>query len=140
MLVNLTSTGNELTGYRNFSQISSFVRSVEDSEAQKIYCENFLSSFDYNDVPKVIKIILNKLRLRSTLTIIESDFDLISRQFFREEIDAATVNKIVFQDNKVLKCFLTIESVESTIPSDRFAITSKTFDSHNFILTIKRIA
>lgn len=139
MLVNLTSTDNELTGYKNFNQITSFARSVADSEAQKIYCENFLSSFDYNDVPGVINLILKKLRLSSTLTITEPDFELISRQFFREETDISTINKIIFQDNKILKCFLTIELLESIIPNDKFHILSKSFDSHNFTLVVKRV-
>jgi hypothetical protein len=140
MLVNLTSTDNELTGYKNFNQITSFARSVADSEAQKIYCENFLSSFDYNDVPGVVNLILKKLRMGSTLTIIEPDFELISRQIFREEIPVSNVNQIIFKDKKVIKCFLTSEAVESLITDERFAIISKRFDSHNFTLVVKRIS
>lgn len=140
MLVYLTSTNKQLSNYDNYHNIPSFARAVLDNEAQEIVCENFLSSFHYNDIPKLLDLIFQKLRLRGTLVIHELDFHAISRQFFREEISSELVNNIVFADNRAIKCFLTLEDLEKFIPIDKFHIESKEFGPHNFVLKIKRIA
>ena len=140
MLIYLTASDKELSNYTNYHNVPALSREVMDNEAREIICENFLSSFDYNDVPKLLEFIFNKIRLEGTLTIREPDFNLISRQFFREEVDTKLVNDIVFSENQILKCFLTLESVEQLVQADRFKVVSKEFDSHNFTLKIKRIA
>ena len=62
MLVHLTSNNKSLKGYKSFSDILSFSRSVGDNEATSIICENFLCNFNYSDLPKVIALIVKKMR------------------------------------------------------------------------------
>ena len=138
MLVYLTATDKELQNYNTYHQITTFSRAVSDNEAREIICENFRSSFDYNDVPKVLSMLLGKLRVGASLTIIDHDIRLISRQVYREEVDINTLNSVVFSDKQIVKSFLTLEAIEDLIPPTDFKIMSKDFGSKTFTLTMKR--
>jgi hypothetical protein len=138
MLIYLTATENKLDNYKTYHDIVSFSRDVLDAEATEIICENFLSAFDYNDIHKVLDLILKKMRVNSKLVIIDKDFNIIARQIFREETDIEIVNKSVFSNKNILKSFLTLDIVEALLPKDEFKIIAKDFGPLNFTLTIKR--
>ena len=140
MLVHLTSNNESLKGYKSFSDVLSFSRGVGDNEATSIICENFLCNFNYSDLPKVVALIVKKMRLRCELIISEKDFSLISKHIFRESVDIEGLNHAIFSDMGTgIKSILTSETIESLLNPYELSVISKGFDETVFTITLERL-
>ena len=128
----------EMSGYTHCADITSLSRNVLEAEASSIICKNFLSGFYWTEIKKVLDIVLSKVRLNGEVQISEPDFDLISRQIFREEVELKTVNSTIFSHGGLFKSFLNLELIESLIPSG-FEVITKHYDSSSFSIKIKRV-
>lgn len=134
MLVNLTSTDKKIDNYSNFTDVASFARSVSDAEATRIVCSNFLCSFSQTDLPKVIELILKKMRMGAKLTINEIDFESVDI----EATGCDQINSFLHQNSISLKSLLTLQYIESIIPKN-LIVTNKGLDKINFSLTLERV-
>tara|TARA_A100001201_G_scaffold135193_1_gene123293 strand:- start:217 stop:639 length:423 start_codon:yes stop_codon:yes gene_type:complete len=140
MLVNLTTNKNSLPGYKTFAEVLSFSREVQDNEATSIVCENFLCGFSFDDLPKILNLIVSKMRLKCKLVISEKDFNLISRYIFREVNDINVINQLVFQDSDLkIRSILTAELIESLLEGYNLKLISKGFEDLNFSITLERV-
>lgn len=140
MLVYLTSSDRNPSGYKTIANVMELSRGVDDSEAREIICEDFLSSFPIGDVPNVLNLIVQKLRLGGRLAICEKDFKLISLAIHRESVDLSAINAAVFEDGASLQSILTCELVESLLEAHPgLRVVSKGFETISFTITLERI-
>ena len=61
MLVYLSQFDSPDENYRQFQTLSSFHRDVLDSGATSIVCDGFLRTFEYEEIPELLKLIIKKL-------------------------------------------------------------------------------
>jgi len=141
MLVHLTASGKEHMdrGYKTISDVLSLSRNVGDSEATDIVCEDFLSSFELQDVSKVLNLIVQKMRIGAKLTICEKDFNLISLIISRESVELSALNAAVFEDKYAIRSMLTLELIESLLKEHELKLISKGFETISFTLVLQRI-
>tara|TARA_Y100000385_G_C13083804_1_gene635331 strand:+ start:1363 stop:1728 length:366 start_codon:yes stop_codon:yes gene_type:complete len=120
--------------------VASLSQNVLDTEANEIVCEDFLSQHNFADVPKVLDLILSKLRLNGTIKISENDFGMISRQIFREEVPLEIINEKVFppKTGAMAKSMLNLDFVKNML-TDKFQITNANYGSHRFSLEARRV-
>jgi hypothetical protein len=123
--------------YNSYSDVASFSRGVLDSECRTIVCDHYLSSFAYNDIPKLLDLLLKKIRINGELEIIDQDFDMISRQLFMSGT-TPEINKMIFSQNPIIKSALSLKLVEDMIPRTGFVVTKKSFNNFEFSLTVQR--
>lgn len=111
-----------------------------DAESTEIVCKNFVSSFDYADIPALLQKIYKKMRLGCVLTILEKDFDLLCRSFYVEELNISNVNAILFPSQKRKSVFNIID-IESKLP-DGLQVTHKHYEAGDcsFVLKCKRVS
>tara|TARA_Y100000004_G_scaffold120017_1_gene134865 strand:+ start:357 stop:785 length:429 start_codon:yes stop_codon:yes gene_type:complete len=140
MLVYLTSANKSknMEGYQSFYDALSFSNSVKDNEATAIVCEDFLCSFSFEDLGKIIDLIVRKMRLKCKLTINEKDMQLISRQVYRESADLELLNKAIFSKKIILKSLLSADLIESLLEQHSLSIVSKGFDQISFTFVLER--
>lgn len=137
-----------------YKDIRSFSEGVDNAEATYIACEFFLSTFKFADLPKVLSLVLSKVRIGGRVLISDYDWNSIADQIYRgtslEDINNTLFNsepksmqKETSEQSKVtkidpiLKSCLAIEEVEKYIP-DNFAEIHKQFYRDTFILTLER--
>ena len=108
---------------------------VEDSEATSIVCDNFLSSFTYDELGGVLGKMVSKMRLRSELIIINHDIKLLSQKICSEEIDMKTLNDILFKCGPI-KSLSSMEELCELMP-ENLQVTHKHFDVIASSVTIK---
>jgi hypothetical protein len=127
-------------GYRCCGNVASLSQNVLDAEANEIVCEDFLSQHNFADVPRVLELVLSKLRLNGVVTISENDFGMISRQIFREEVPLETINEKVFppKTGAMTKCMLNLDFIKNML-TDNFQLTNANYGSHRFSLRIRRV-
>jgi len=127
-------------GYRCCGNVASLSQNVLDTEANEIVCEDFLSQHNFADVPKVLDLVLSKLRLNGTIKISENDFGMISRQIFREEVSLEIINEKVFppKTGAMVKCMLNLEFIKNML-ADKFQLTNANYGSHRFSLEARRV-
>ena len=126
MRVYLSHSNPEDQSFTHFTNVTTLSRGVMDSEATHIICDGFLSSFAYKDLPGLLKLIFQKMRIGCELTIIEPDFYLISKHIFREEADIEFINGVLFNSNS-MKSILTMETIEKFI-DPHLEVVAKHFD------------
>jgi hypothetical protein len=120
--------------------VSTLARNVLQNEATEIICQDFLSCFNWEDLPKVIELILTKMRKGCKLTILEKDLRLISRQIYKEISSVESLNKKIFESGQIMKSLFSLEDIISHINVSEYKITSKGFvDGASFSLTLERI-
>lgn len=138
MRIFLSQSESEDQSLKHFTNVTTLSRDVMDGEATHIVCDGFLSSFAYNDLQGLLKLICQKMRVGCELIIIEPDFYLISKHVFREEIEIELINQIVFNSNS-LRSILTMQTIEKLL-DPTLEVISKHFDEHlcKSIVTIKR--
>ena len=132
MLVYLSQFDSPDENYRQFQTLSSFHRGVLDSEATSIVCDNFLRTFEYAEIPELLKLIIKKLRIKGELVIKDLDIDLVSRHVLDQRIDLATINDICKGSSKSL---LLCEAVEGLLAG--LEIVTKQFDENTMTFVIK---
>ncbi len=132
MLVYLSQFDSPDENYRQFQTLSSFHRDVLDSEATSIVCDGFLRTFEYEEIPELIKLIIKKLRINGELVVKDLDIDLVSRHILDQGVDLATINEICRGSSKSL---LLCEAVEGLLAG--LEITTKQFDENTMTFVIK---
>tara|TARA_Y100000356_G_C11253512_1_gene288598 strand:+ start:691 stop:1035 length:345 start_codon:yes stop_codon:yes gene_type:complete len=108
---------------------------VGDNEATSIVCDNFLTSFSYDEVSQVLNIIASKMRLKSELVILQPDIRMLSQKVAREEIDERVINSVLF-DKGPIKSVTSAESIQALIPNG-FQVSERYFDISTFNIVIK---
>lgn len=143
MLVYLTgkdSIPEMYTKYTICREVISLSRSVLQNEATEIVCHDFLCCFNWNDLPKIIDLILSKMRKGCKLTILEKDLRLISRQIYKDLSSAEALNKKIFESGQIMKSLFSLEDIINHIDNDEYKVISKGFvDGVNFSLTLERV-
>ncbi len=132
MLVYLSQFDSPDENYKQFQTLSSFHKGVLDSEATSIVCDNFLRTFDYVEIPELLKLIIKKLRIKGELVIKDLDIDLVSRHVLDQRIDLAAINDICKGSSKSL---LLCEAVEELLAG--LEIVTKQFDENTMTFVIK---
>lgn len=121
-------------------EVISLARSVLQNEATEIVCHDFLCCFNWNDLPKIIDLILSKMRKCCKLTILEKDLRLISRQIYKDLSSVEALNKKIFESGQIMKSLFSLEDIISHIDGDEYKVISKGFvDGVNFSLTLERV-
>lgn len=92
-----------------------FNETVLDSECTDLICENFLSTFHFNEVERVIQILVSKMRMNSLLTIQEVDNKILSRRSYIEDLQIDQVNELLFAAHR--KNILTSDKIDSLMVS-----------------------
>ena len=137
MLVHLTNDDTIMRdGFKQFSDIGSFSRSVEDSESTELVCDFFLSAFEYKDVEKVISLVLRKIRMGGKLVIEDFDFPMLFR-VMKDLDELAVLNKVVSSKTKFVKSFLGLNEVQKHIP-DNFETKIRQYKDGTFLLELER--
>ena len=143
MLVYLTgkdSIPQIYSKYNIYKEASSLSRNVLQNEATEIICQDFLCCFNFKDLPKIIDLILSKMRKGCKLTIIEKDIKLIARQIYRESVSIDVLNNKIFEVGQIIKSIFSLEDIISYIDTNEYKIVSKGFiDGANFSMTLERI-
>lgn len=143
MLVYLTgreSTPEIYSKYNVYKDAASLSRNVLQNEATEIICQDFLCCFNWKDLPKIIDLILSKMRKGCKLTIIEKDIKLIARQIYRESVSVDALNNKIFEFGQIVKSIFSLEDIINYIDSNEYKLISKGFiDGANFSLTMERI-
>lgn len=132
MLVYLSQFDSPDENYKQFQTLSSFHKGVLDSEATSIVCDNFLRTFEYVEIPELLKLIIKKLRIKGELVIKDLDIDLVSRHVLDQRIDLAAINDICKGSSKSL---LLCEAVEELLAG--LEIVTKQFDENTMTFVIK---
>ncbi|MAR66660.1 MAG: hypothetical protein CL833_05340 [Crocinitomicaceae bacterium] len=132
MLVYLSQFDSPDENYKQFQTLSSFHKGVLDSEATSIVCDNFLRTFEYVEIPELLKLIIKKLRIKGELVIKDLDIDLVSRHVLDQRIDLAAINDICKGSSKSL---LLCEAVEGLLAG--LEIVTKQFDENTMTFVIK---
>lgn len=132
MLVYLSQFDSPDENYRQFQTLSSFHRGVLDSEATSIVCDGFLRTFEYQEIPELLKLIIKKLRINGEIVIKDLDIDLVSRHVLDQAVDLATINEICRGSSKSL---LLCEAIEGLLAG--LEVTAKQFDENTMTFIIK---
>lgn len=132
MLVYLSQFDSPDENYRQFQALSSFHRGVLDSEATSIICDGFLRTFEYQEIPELLKLIIKKLRINGEIVIKDLDIDLVSRHVLDQAVDLATINEICRGSSKSL---LLCEAIEGLLAG--LEVTAKQFDENTMTFIIK---
>ena len=114
MKVCLTTRENETWPASTFMDVMSFSRGVDDSEATEPMCDYFLSSHYHMDLPKLISLILGKVRIGGEVIFIDYDWPTISR-FIEKDIPLEEINASL--QKHTFKSVLSMEEVLQYIPN-----------------------
>jgi len=136
MLVYLSGLETIITGYTKFSEITSFSRGVEDSEAKTLVCDFFLSGFEKRDVDKVLSLILKKIRIGGTLVINDFDFQELFSKAQELANPLQPLNNVLASKTKMLKSFLDLDEVKSYITQNAPNFESQIEGLNNGTFTI----
>jgi hypothetical protein len=96
---------------------------ADDAEATDILVDEFLNQFSYADAGKVLNKILSKLRLGGSITVVQTDGELICYHLARGMIDLERFNEIVFP--YPCKSLMSLEIVEALLKNAGIKIVSK---------------
>jgi hypothetical protein len=132
MLVYLSQFDNPDENYTRFQNLSSFHRGVLDSEATSIVCDNFLRTFEYVEIPELLKLIIKKLRINGEIVIRDIDMDLVSRHILNQRLDLSAINEICKGSSKSLLLCETIEELLTGLE-----VITKQFDENTMTFVIK---
>ena len=112
MKVCLTTRENKTWESVQFSNVSNFNRSVDDGEVTELMCDYFLSSFGYEEIPKIMSLILRKVRVGGEVMFNDYDWKNLSNQIVRG-VSLEDVNQVLMGHN--FKCVLAMEEIEKLI-------------------------
>lgn len=99
---------------------------VDDGESTELLVgDNFLSQFTYQQVGEVLKIISNKVAIGGTITIQNSEIEILASNLARGLIDVSQFNQSIFTNSQPIRSFFSIEIVIDLLKSFGFTITRK---------------
>lgn len=137
MLVHLTTLESSMTGYKKFSDVTSFSRGVDDSEVKTLICDFFLSCFERGDVEKVLSLVLKKVRIGGTVVINDFDFQELFSKSQQLEKPLDSLNNILASKTKMVKSFLDLEGIKDHIVQIGPGFKSQEEHFNNGTFTIK---
>jgi hypothetical protein len=134
------STVNKNTNSKWASNLPMLDGLVLDSEGTDIICDDFISSFEYNEIGSLLSKIASKIRLKGKLTIADVDANIIFRRGYNEEISENDANIALFANQK-RKSLISLKTVIKMLPPN-LEIESKTYDHQTcrFILVLRRVS
>lgn len=135
MKVCLTSRENNTWAAMNFSDVLSFSRGVDDGEVTELMCDFFLSSHFYKDVPALVSLILQKVRIGGEVVFIDFDWRSLAKAINRGSA-LKDINGLL--QGHSFKSVLAMEELESFL-TDGFVIEMKQFHGDSFVLKAKRV-
>jgi hypothetical protein len=137
MKIFLSQHDPSLSSHKWIPNLNLLNDAVLDCEATDIICDNFLSAFMFNECAELLKIIVSKMRLNSQLTIIETDANLASGSFYRQETDLSGLNGVLFNSNR--KSIFTSDYILSIL-FENIDVTNIHFDANKcgFIIKCRR--
>jgi hypothetical protein len=99
-----------------------------DSEGTDLTCDDFVSSFEINEIEALIK----------KLTIADVDSNILCRRAYNQEISENELNLTLFARQK-RKSLLSLETLEALLPSN-LEVESKTYEHKTcrFVLVVRR--
>lgn len=97
---------------------------VEDSEANEIIVDDFLSQYNYDNVGKALNKIISKLRLDGSITVIQCDVDFICYQLAKGMIDVKRFNELCF--SRPASSMISMEIICDLLEAGGVKIVSKT--------------
>lgn len=138
--VNINPLSSELSEYlaTHHKVIQRPVNTLEgialDAEVKHLRCMNILTSFEYNDVPKVLAEWCKKIRHKGEITIIDVDSIELSKAFINNTVALDYYNMIGSGKSK-----LTITYVAHLLSELGFKIVNQKFENLRFIITGVRL-
>ena len=100
MKIYLATNKTDKTNYQWASNLPMLDGILLDSVGTDIICDDFLSSFNIEEIIKLLEKLTNKLRLNGKLTIAEVDSNIICRRYYNQEISEIEMNTILFTNQK----------------------------------------
>lgn len=109
-----------------------------DSEGTDIVCDDFISSFGYEEIGGLLNKLASKLRIKGKLTIADVDANILAVRTYNQEVGENELNGILFTNQK-RKSITSLLTIEEALPSN-LQIESKTYDHKTcrFILVVRR--
>ena len=134
------STANKNSTYKWASNLPTLDGLLLDAEGTDIICDDFVSSFDSEEITALLEKLTSKLRLKGKLTIAEVDSSIIFRRGYNQEISESDVNVALFKDQK-RKCLVSLDTIVEMLPAN-MSIESKTYDHQTcrFVLVVRRVS
>lgn len=110
-----------------------------DSEGTDIVCDDFISSFTYEEIPSLLNKLASKLRIKGKLTIADVDANILTVRTYNQEVAENELNSMLFTNQK-RKSIVSLSNIEAALPSN-LEIESKTYDHKTcrFILVVRRV-
>jgi hypothetical protein len=91
-----------------------------------------LRTFEYTEIPELLKLITKKLRINGEIVIRDIDADLVSRHILDQRLDLSVINEICSGSSKSL---LLCEAIEGLLTG--LEIMTKQFDENKMTFVIK---
>lgn len=135
MKIYLSQTKPTDSSYLWVSNMQILDNSVDNNEAREIIVDRYISGFLLPDVEKLLDKIISKIRLNGELIIIETDIDLITMKYFRNELDLNNLNNLLLKTG-LLRSVLNIEYIETCLKS-KINIYSKHMDNETGLIILK---
>ena len=139
MKVYLSATQKENSNYKWASNLPMLDGLLLDSEGTDLVCDDFISTFEAEEVSSLLAKLATKIRLKGKLTIAEVDSNILFRRGYNNEISEADANVVLFKGQK-RKSLLSLIGLEQMIPPT-LEIESKTYEHQTcrFILVLRRV-
>jgi len=140
MKIYISTKEPEDKNYNHISNVMMLDKVVLDCEATDIIVDDYLSQFSEDELPQLLSKILSKLRLDGTITLVDTDVDILSMRYTRGDISIKDLNELLF-GSVSRKSLLNIESVSAPL-SKGFKIEQSSIDSQlgNFFVKARRVA
>jgi len=134
MRVILSPEQTDINSHKHIPDIKMFNSEVLDSECTDLICENFISTFYFDEIQSVIRLIVSKMRINSLLTIQEIDNRILSRRSYIEELELEQINKLLFTTRR--KSILTSDKIASCI-GDNMKLENIHYDDTSCLAVMK---
>lgn len=110
-----------------------------DSEGTDIICDDFISSFAYEEIAGLLNKLASKIRIKGKLTIADVDANILSVRTYNQEVAENELNSMLFTNQK-RKSIVSLSTIEEKLPKN-LDIESKTYDHKTcrFILVARRV-
>ena len=97
MKIYISTKEPEDKNYTHISNVMMLDKAVLDCEATDIIVDDYLSQFSESELPQLLSKILSKLRLDGTITLVDTDVDILSMRYTRGDISIKDLNELLFE-------------------------------------------
>ena len=130
MRIYLSKSEPSDTSYTWINDLNTLDLLVEEAEATNIVVDNILSEFTFEEIGDIVQKIMAKMRINSTVTFYQLDFDLLSHHYNKGLIGIHDVNTFLFADGPKSSVFNMVDICN--LISNHLTIESKDFSHDNF--------